>query len=183
MFDVLLRTLAEAFCPPGNIMPPSLYLVEKLMQTRSTDSCSYHACPKDHHIWPHLPRSDWQGHVTDCCPVPGCGHPRFITATVAGTPCLRPSKVRTLCTVACTSKQLPSDFVLVSSCPFPVLLLHFCPPLLALHPFVVLCSHHKHALQSINHTEVHHYRHTAMITGTIFLGARTDVVRVGVCQG
>ena len=129
LFDVLLRTLAEALCPPGNIMPPSLYLVEKLMQSRSTDSCSYHVCPKDHHIWPHIPRSQWQGHITDCCPIRGCGLPRFITETVAGTPCLRPSKV--LCMhgpYGCTSRQSHSSgrLALVASCPFPALFAQHC---------------------------------------------------------
>lgn len=76
LFDVTLRTLAEAFCPRGNIMPPSLNLVEKLVQSRSTDSCSYHVCPKDRHIWPHIPRSESQGHNTGCCPIRGCGLPR-----------------------------------------------------------------------------------------------------------
>ena len=67
-YDKLTRTLAEVVLPTDNIMLPSLYLVEKVVQSRPPDSCLYHACPKDHFVWPHLPQMLWDTHKLDCCP-------------------------------------------------------------------------------------------------------------------
>lgn len=89
-FDILMRCLAEVLLPEGNILPPSLYLVERLLQSRPPDTCAYHACPKDCKVWPHLPRRDWALHKDDRC---DCGAARFVTQTAAGVPCLRPAKV------------------------------------------------------------------------------------------
>lgn len=71
-FDMLVRSLADTLLPEDNIMPSSLYLVERVMQSHLSDSCSYHACPEDHHIWPDIARADWEKHRDDCCPLENC---------------------------------------------------------------------------------------------------------------
>lgn len=88
-FDMLMRFLADIVLPEGKILPSSLYMVERVMQSRLPDSCSYHACPHDHFVWPHLPRSDWSAHRDDLCPT--CASSsietrRFVVKTAAGSP-------------------------------------------------------------------------------------------------
>ncbi|DBB00762.1 TPA: hypothetical protein ACH3X1_000694 [Trebouxia sp. C0004] len=87
---MLMRFLGEVLLPADNILPTSLYLAERLIQSRPPDSCAYHACPKDDYTWDHLPRRDWAAHKEDSCPE--CGSHRFITETIAGIPCLFPAK-------------------------------------------------------------------------------------------
>ena len=86
---------SDVLLPKGNILPPSLYLAERIVHSRPPDSCAYHACPEDHKVWPHLPRREWALHKDDRCE---CGAARFVTQTVPGVPCLRPAKVMMVCT-------------------------------------------------------------------------------------
>ena len=53
VFGKLMRILAKVLLPKDNVMPPFLYLVERVMQSHSSDNCLYHACPQNHYIWPH----------------------------------------------------------------------------------------------------------------------------------
>lgn len=44
--DVLLQTLSNLFLPRPNLLPPSLYLLEHVMQSRTPNSCMCHACSR-----------------------------------------------------------------------------------------------------------------------------------------
>ncbi|KAL0027428.1 hypothetical protein WJX77_000156 [Trebouxia sp. C0004] len=88
--DMLMRVLADVVLPQRNILPSSLYMVERVLQSRPPDSLCYHACPNDDFVWPQLKRSRWSDHTDDHCPE--CGSSRFQIETAAGTPCLLPMK-------------------------------------------------------------------------------------------
>ncbi|DBB05418.1 TPA: hypothetical protein ACH3X1_012384 [Trebouxia sp. C0004] len=90
--DMLMRVLADVVLPQRNILPSSLYMVERVLQSRPPDSLCYHACPNDDFVWPQLKRSRWSDHTDDHCPE--CGSSRFQIETAAGTPCLLPMKIQ-----------------------------------------------------------------------------------------
>ncbi|KAL0039022.1 hypothetical protein WJX77_005412 [Trebouxia sp. C0004] len=73
--DMLMRVLADVVLPQRNILPSSLYMVERVLQSRPPDSFCYPACPNDDYVWPHLERSRWSDHTDNHCPE--CGSSRF----------------------------------------------------------------------------------------------------------
>jgi len=90
-FTALLKFLQGSLLPSGNIMPPSLYLMTKLIGVPSLQVFERQACIQDHWVWPHLRRSDWKHHVDDQCPK--CDCPRFKTRKLAnGNLQIKPSK-------------------------------------------------------------------------------------------
>ena len=64
-FDMLVRLLSVAILPPGNLLPPSLHLIEKVLDVKAIHSYAYHVCPNDHHSWPLTPPADWEAHRND----------------------------------------------------------------------------------------------------------------------
>jgi len=65
--------------PAGNLLPPSLYLAEKVLDVLATDDCMWHACPNGKcPPWPPMPRSMWPSHQFDKC---ACGLDRFTRLT------------------------------------------------------------------------------------------------------
>jgi len=97
--DQQMRLLRDMFLPEGNLLPPSLHLMEKVAGCRVPDDYSFHVCPCDGHSWDHLPRSEWPLHSEDNCPA--CGLSRFVTSVDTGLPIkpcqLRSSKSRFAC--------------------------------------------------------------------------------------
>lgn len=73
----LCRLLAFVILPEGNFMPHNLYMIRKICGVAPVSALTHHCCPKDHYIWPHLPKEDWLGHRNDVCPIQGCSEKRF----------------------------------------------------------------------------------------------------------
>ena len=90
-FDKTVRLLADVLLPAGNILPPSLHLMERIVGVHAPAACSYHVCPNDCHSWDHLDKAQWEDCRDDFCPV--CGLERFIKQTPSGAACLKPAKV------------------------------------------------------------------------------------------
>ena len=92
LFNINLRMLAAVILP-GNLLPPSLYLMQKVAKVQLVQPpapVSYHL-RNDHHSWPHLAQGGWQAHRSDICAE--CAAPRFIVSTSNGAACLRPADV------------------------------------------------------------------------------------------
>lgn len=93
-FDISVRLLANVLLPVGNILPPSLHLMEAVVGVKPPASCAHHVCRNDCYSWEHLPHTQWQAHQDDQCPI--CMEDRFIRRTASDTPCLKPAKVCSL---------------------------------------------------------------------------------------
>ena len=91
-FDKAVRMLAEVVLPQPNFFPPSLHLMEKVLNVQPPESCAYHVCRNDCHSWDKIPKAAWPAHRDDTCPE--CGEGRFILTTPSGVSCLRPAKAR-----------------------------------------------------------------------------------------
>lgn len=62
--------------PSGHIMPPSWYLVKRIIGALELDTYQHHVCPCHKHAWSPLPRKQWRAQRTDRCPV--CNDRRFV---------------------------------------------------------------------------------------------------------
>jgi len=89
-FDQQMRLLRDVFLPEGNLLPPSLHLVEKVAGCRVPDDYSFHVCPCDRHSWDNIPKASWPLHSEDDCPA--CGLSRFVRSVDTGLP-IKPRKV------------------------------------------------------------------------------------------
>jgi hypothetical protein len=77
-FDELLRLLHEVFLPEGNLLPPSLYILRKVLGCSNWDEFELHVCSNPNcgaHVWPYLPRAQYEEHKDDACPC--CATARF----------------------------------------------------------------------------------------------------------
>ncbi len=73
-FDRDSRLVSEYYCPEGNFVPPSFYLVRKLLESREAQECERHVCTHDKHVFPPALPSEYHQHRDDECP---CGERRF----------------------------------------------------------------------------------------------------------
>ncbi|KAK9906510.1 hypothetical protein WJX75_003063 [Coccomyxa subellipsoidea] len=92
-FDEHCRLQHDVMLPQPNLHPPSLYLMRKVMDVRSVDDYEYHVCVCDGYAWDHLPRSEWDAHADDTCPLPTCRQPRFKKVKLLSSTRVRPRKV------------------------------------------------------------------------------------------
>ncbi len=76
-FDRDSRLMAEYFCPPGNFVPPSYYLVKKLLRTHEAQECERHVCVCGHHAFAKLMPHQYNEHAEQRCPLPDCNELRF----------------------------------------------------------------------------------------------------------
>ena len=83
----LCKVIHKLVLPQPNWFPPSLYLMERIIDVPSPDDFQYHACPAEQCCWEPIPRSEWEAHKKDKC-VHG---KRFGKAAVTGKP--QPVKV------------------------------------------------------------------------------------------
>ena len=94
VFDDLLYAMHYYLLPEGNLLPPSLYLMEKIIEVLHPDACEWHACPAEKcKPWGPTPRSKWPEHRYDKC---ACGLYRFIDPNATkpnGDLHLEPAKV------------------------------------------------------------------------------------------
>lgn len=89
-YDMQMRTLKDVLLPSDNLLPPSLHLMEKVAGSMSVTDVSYHVCINDCFYWEFLPKTHWQEHAQDACPV--CQQPRFKQSRELQTS-LQPQKV------------------------------------------------------------------------------------------
>ncbi len=59
----------------GNLYPPSLGMVRKILGTREAHECKRHVCPCDEHVYNYARPEDYVTHRDDACPK--CATPRF----------------------------------------------------------------------------------------------------------
>ena len=87
--DMMLRTIHEALLPKGNIFPPSLYLLSKILGCQDVVEYEWHCCQNGCHAWKPQHRENWNMEVC-----PRCGHDRFCQSTdSSGAITLKPYKV------------------------------------------------------------------------------------------
>lgn len=72
-FDRDLRFLSD-IAPPGNLFPPSYYMLKKVLGVSDVAEAERHVCVKLCHSWPYTPNSAYDKH--DACPK--CEEPRFL---------------------------------------------------------------------------------------------------------
>ena len=92
-FDMHCRLLSEVIMGPGNLVPPSLYLMKKVVGCEDADAYACHVCVKDCMSWDHLDAAEWHLHAHDECGK--CKQSRFVggpSPSAGGK--LRPRKVR-----------------------------------------------------------------------------------------
>ena len=92
-FDKHVRWLHAIGLPQPNLLPPSLYLIRKLIGCKDVVDYEYHICVKDCHSWDFLHPRDFDAHAADKCPV--CKEPRFHRPVLTSGK-LKPRKVLTL---------------------------------------------------------------------------------------
>ncbi len=78
------------FLPQGNLLPPSLYLMKKVIGVREPVDYEHHVCRNDCMVFTDLARDQWPQHAADKCDK--CGAQRFEAVGPKGV--LRPVKVR-----------------------------------------------------------------------------------------
>ena len=59
----------------GNLHPPSLVMMRKILGTRAAHQCERHVCPCDQHVYEYIEPEDYREHRADVCPK--CATPRF----------------------------------------------------------------------------------------------------------
>ncbi len=74
-FNRVLRMNHDCILPEGNLCPPSLYIMRKVLGILDAADFQYHVCVKDCHSWDHTPKASWKAHAGDQCPE--CGAQRF----------------------------------------------------------------------------------------------------------
>ena len=67
----------------GNLYPPSLVMMRKILGTRAAHQCERHVCPCDRHVYGYVEPEDYREHRANACPK--CATPRFDLVRV---PCL-----------------------------------------------------------------------------------------------
>ena len=83
--------LTKAAMPPGNLWPPSLYIIKGILSCEKAESFEQHVCEDDCMRFAQLPRSQWKDHRFEKCV---CGKQRFVEKrTSAGSLLLAPAKV------------------------------------------------------------------------------------------
>ena len=75
VIDKLLR-LIWRILPRGNFLPPSFYMMKRILGIDSYVDYEYHACPCHKHRYEKISRADWAAHHGDACPK--CGKTRFM---------------------------------------------------------------------------------------------------------
>ena len=84
--------LTKAAMPPGNLWPPSLYIVKGILSCQKAESFEQHVCEDDCMRFTQLPRSQWEAHRHEKC---ACGKRRFKEKQYSnGRLLLTPAKVR-----------------------------------------------------------------------------------------
>ena len=72
--DRLLRFYQDVVLPPGNASPPSVHMLNGILQIPPAQGKEVHICPNEKCVFPHLKPSDWAAHARDEC---ACGLRRF----------------------------------------------------------------------------------------------------------
>lgn len=99
--DCICKLLSGSFLPPGNLFPPSTYLVQRIADVESLDDVEYHTCDCLGHVYHRISKKEWKAHALDKCPVAGCGLSRFVSKKIGGNaPILTPRKVSLLVLVS-----------------------------------------------------------------------------------
>lgn len=88
LLDMLCRLMHSTILPAGNLFPPSVHILRKLVGCKSLRHYEHHTCINDCHTWDPLPEKDYQAHGDDTCPC--CKEKRF---RVGNGGRLRPRKV------------------------------------------------------------------------------------------
>ncbi len=78
-FEGMCGMIAHCLLPKGNVFPPTLYLMKRILGAREAAEYERHVCVKECYSWPPLPRAAWPAHAADTCPK--CGEQRFQQAT------------------------------------------------------------------------------------------------------
>lgn len=73
--DDLCKYTHHVLLPPGNLHPPSLYLLKKVCKVPETASFEKHVCVNDCCRFDDIPPEQYAEHVDDVCPE--CKEPRF----------------------------------------------------------------------------------------------------------
>lgn len=74
VIDVFCSFIHFILLPPGNIFPPSYYIIRAVLGVPSDSACTSHLCDRCWTVFPHLDPSLWFHHRHDTC---GCVRRRF----------------------------------------------------------------------------------------------------------
>lgn len=74
-FNMFCRAMAECGYPPGNLFPPSYYVVRGILACEAASCFERHMCTHCDKVFPDLPRAEEDAHATDECV--RCGASRF----------------------------------------------------------------------------------------------------------
>ncbi|GLI64632.1 hypothetical protein VaNZ11_007950 [Volvox africanus] len=80
--DRQLRFLRDICLPPGNHVPPSLYVLRKMLGIPDPRDFEQHTCLSEKCRFPPLPTKDWMDHRDDTCNCPE-KHKRFKMVTTS----------------------------------------------------------------------------------------------------
>ncbi|BDA42812.1 hypothetical protein COCOBI_03-7050 [Coccomyxa sp. Obi] len=80
VFDRMCRFLSTVL-PPDNLFPPSLHVMQGLVECPEPSKYEHHVCKQDHCRFQYAPKHEWWKHAEDKCPT--CGEPRFKRKTSA----------------------------------------------------------------------------------------------------
>lgn len=88
--DRQLRFLKEVCFPAGNHVPPSLYVIRKMLGVPDPRDFEMHVCVGDKCLFTPRAQSEWLAHCDEKC---DCGHMRFRMVNTASGPRPVPQKV------------------------------------------------------------------------------------------
>ena len=67
MFERHCKVLREQMLPAGNLLPASLYQMERAVGMQHVHEVMLHMCPKCNAAFPYMKKSEWRGHRYACC--------------------------------------------------------------------------------------------------------------------
>lgn len=89
--DNMLSFLSKRAFPTNNLLPPSLYLLNKCIALPDPTAYEQHVCVNDCCKFPKLSKQQYHQHAADTCPV--CDEPRFRREQTWQGEVLKPRKV------------------------------------------------------------------------------------------
>ena len=87
----------------GNLHPPTLGMVRKILGTREAQQCERHVCPCDQHVYAFVEAGGYREHREDACPE--CETPRFDQVRRPRKRQLRFAPNKSLCSAICAPGQ------------------------------------------------------------------------------
>jgi hypothetical protein len=82
ILNKILKKDHEIYYPKPNFLPPSLHMVQRVLDVKTSQDVMHHVCDAENcsgHVWPNIKVEDYEKHKHDRCP--NCGSERFTTIT------------------------------------------------------------------------------------------------------